>query len=79
MLRLVFSVIPRIRELLHAAPFEPFSIRTSDGREYTVPTPDHAAVHPTALRVIVFFDNGGQVEVAGLHLAAVLKNGQTAS
>ena len=26
--------------------------------------------------VIVFFDNGGQVEVAGLHLAAVLKNGQ---
>jgi len=69
-------VIPRIRELLHAAPFEPFAIRTSEGHEYTVPTPDHAAVHPTAPRVIVFFDNGGQLEVAGLHLAAVLKNGQ---
>jgi len=72
-------VIPRIRELLRAAPFEPFAIRTSDGREYAVPTADHAAVHPTTPRVIVFFDNGGQVEVAGLHLAAVVKNGQTES
>jgi len=69
-------VIPRIRELSHAAPFEPFAIRTSDGHEYVVPTADHVAVHPTAPRVIVFFDNGGQVEVAGLHLAAVVKNGQ---
>jgi hypothetical protein len=72
-------VIPRIRELLHAAPFEPFAIRTSDGREYVVPTADHAAVHPAAPRVIVFFDNGGQVEVTALHLAAVVKNGQTPS
>jgi hypothetical protein len=30
-------------------------------------------------RVIVVFDNGGQVEVAGLHLAAVVKNGQATS
>jgi hypothetical protein len=58
-------VIPRIRELLHAAPFQPFTIRTSDGREYVVPTADHAAVHPNAARVFVFFDNGGTVEVAG--------------
>lgn len=69
-------MIPRIRELLHAAPFEPFAIRTSDGHEYVVPTADHVAVHLTAPRVNVFFDNGGQLEVAGLHLAAVVKNGQ---
>lgn len=67
-------MIPRIRELLHAVPFGPFTIRTSDGREYTIPTADHAAVHPKATRVIVFLDNGGQIEVAGLHLAAVSRN-----
>jgi hypothetical protein len=72
----VSIVIPRIRELLHAAPFEPFAVRTSDGRQYAVPTPDHAAVHPTAPRVIVFLDNGGQIDISGLHLAAVVKNGQ---
>jgi len=70
--------IPRVRELLHAAAFEPFTIRTSDGHEYTVPTADHVAVHPTAPRVIVFLDNGGQIDIAALHLAAVMKNGQPA-
>jgi hypothetical protein len=56
-------------------PFQPFTIRTSDGREYVVPTADHAAVHPKATHVFVFLDNGGTAEVAGLHVAAVLKNG----
>ncbi len=69
-------MIPRIRELLHAAPFQPFAIRTSDGREYTVPTADHAAVNPKGSRVIVFSDNDSQVEVAGLHVAAVLRDGK---
>ena len=67
---------PRIRELLHAAPFHPFTIRTSDGREYVVPTADDAAVHPKATYVFVFLDNGGTVEVAGLHVASVVRNGQ---
>ena len=58
------------------APFQAFSIRTSDGREYAVPTSDHAAVHPNASRVIIFLDNGGQTEVAGLHVAAILRNGK---
>ena len=39
-------MIPRIRELLHATPFMPFTIRTSDGREYVAPTADHAAINP---------------------------------
>jgi hypothetical protein len=69
-------VIPRIRELLHAAPFQPFTIRTSDGREYVVPTSDHAAVNPKGSRVIIFADNDSTVELAGLHVASVLKNGQ---
>jgi hypothetical protein len=30
----------RIRELLHANPFQPFIIRMSDGREYRIDHPD---------------------------------------
>ena len=48
-------------------------------RKYTVPTADHAAVHPTAPRVIVFLDNGSQIDIAALHLAAVVKNGRIES
>jgi len=31
-----------IRQLLQAEPFVPFAIHVADGREYRVPTPDHA-------------------------------------
>jgi hypothetical protein len=69
-------MIPRIRELLHSSPFVPFTIRTSDGREYLVPTADHAAINPKGSRVIVFADDDSQAEVAALHVATV-KNGQS--
>jgi hypothetical protein len=67
-------MIPRIKELLHAAPFRPFMIRTSDGREYSIPTADHAAVPPNTTRVVIFLDNGGQVDLAGLYVAAVARS-----
>jgi hypothetical protein len=66
-------VIPRIRELLHSTPFEPFVVRTSDGREYTVPTSDHAAIHPRGSYVVIFSDNDSHTDVAGLHVASVVK------
>ena len=69
-------MIPRIRELLHSTPFIPFTIRTSDGREYTVPTADHAAINPKGSRVIVFTDDDRQAEVAALDVTTVVKNGQ---
>ncbi|MEY2510921.1 MAG: hypothetical protein QOE26_1684 [Verrucomicrobiota bacterium] len=69
-------MIPRIRELLHAMPFMPFTIRTSDGREYVVPTADHAAITPKGSRVIVFADDDNQAEVAALHVATVVKDAQ---
>jgi len=43
-----------IRHLLHAQPFVPFTIHVADGREYRVPTPDHAHVYPSGGRVTVF-------------------------
>jgi hypothetical protein len=66
-------MIPRIKELLHSMPFSPFTVRTSDGREYTVPTADHAAVNPKGTYVVVFSDNDTHANVAGLHVAAVVE------
>ena len=66
-------MIPRIKELLHSIPFSPFTVRTSDGREYTVPTPDHAAVHPKGTYVVLFSDDDSHADVPALHVAAVVK------
>ena len=66
-------MIPRIRELLHSTPFIPFTIRTSDGREYIVPTAYHAAINPKGSRVFVFGDDESTAEVAALHIATVLR------
>jgi hypothetical protein len=66
-------MIPRIKELLHSTPFSPFTVRTSDGREYAVPTPDHAAVNPKGTYVVVFSDNETHANVAGLDVSAVVE------
>ncbi len=46
-----------IRQRLTAQPFLPFLIFTADGREYRVPTPDHAQVSPAGGRVSVWTDD----------------------
>jgi hypothetical protein len=58
---------------LHSTPFSPFTVRTSDGREYTVPTPGHAAVNPKGTYVVLFSDKDTHANVAGLHVAAVVE------
>jgi len=55
-----------IRERLKAHPFVPFSIRVADGREYRVPTPDHAHVYPSGGRVSIFTDDDREVILAAL-------------
>jgi hypothetical protein len=64
-------MIQRIKELLRAAPFVPFKIKTSDGNEYFIATSDHAAVAPNNSRVFIFGDDESQTMVSGLHLVAV--------
>jgi hypothetical protein len=64
-------MIQRIKGLLRAAPFVPFKIKTSDGKEYLIPTSDHAAVGPNNTRVLVFGDDESQITISGLHLVAV--------
>jgi hypothetical protein len=65
-------MIGDVRERLLAAPFVPFVIRTSDGREYSVPTADHAFITPRGNRVIVVADNGATAVLGPLHINSVI-------
>jgi hypothetical protein len=65
-------MIADVRERLLAAPFMPFLIRTSDGREYSVPTADHAFITPRGNRVIVVADDGATAVLGPLHINSVV-------
>ena len=66
-------MIDEIRKQLHRVPFLPFSVRTSNGHEYSVPTVDYAFITPRGNRVIVI-DNEGTVNILGpLHINAVFQ------
>jgi hypothetical protein len=51
-------MIVDVRERLGAQPFTPFTIHVADGREFQVPTPDHAHVWPSRARVSIYTDEG---------------------
>ncbi len=65
-------MLEQIRQFLSAEPFQPFDIRTSDGREYHVLTADHAHVRPDGHKLYVYLDDGRDAVISALHLAAVL-------
>lgn len=44
--------LDQIKEALHAQPFKPFTIRTSDGREFQVPHPEFVWLVPGMERTI---------------------------
>ena len=66
-------MIADVRHHLEARPFEPFSIITSSGNRYRVATADHADINPIGNRTVVWFDDGGSVTVAGLHIVYIEK------
>lgn len=66
-------MIADIRQLLDAAPFEPFFIITSSGHRYRVASADHADINPQGSRVVVWFDDDSSVTLSGLHIAALEK------
>lgn len=59
-------MINDIRQRLATVPFAPFVVYTADGREYQVPTPDHAHVYPSGSRVSVFTDDDHVFLLPGL-------------
>lgn len=62
-----------IREQLQVAPFEPFTIVTTSGARYPVPSADHAGLSPRGGRVVVWFDDDSSITMSGLHIAAIEK------
>jgi hypothetical protein len=66
-------MVDEIRKQLGRAPFVPFSIRTSDGHEYSMPTVDHAYITPRGNRVIVTDDKGTVAILGPLHINGVIQ------
>jgi hypothetical protein len=70
-------MIDEIRKRLHRVPFTPFSVRTSDGHEYAVPTVDHAFITPRGNRVVVVDDQGATAVLGPLHINGIIEqNGE---
>ena len=66
-------MIDEIRKQLARIPFVPFSVRTSDGHKYPVPTVDHAYITPRGNRVIVTDDKGTVAILGPLHINSVIE------
>jgi hypothetical protein len=65
-------MIAEVRERLLDVPFVPFFIRTSDEREYPVPTRDHAHISSRGNRVVVFLNAGPAVLLGPLHINSIV-------
>jgi hypothetical protein len=66
-------MIDEIGKRLHRVPFVPFSVRTSDGHEYSVPTVNHAFITPRGNRVVVVDDEGTTAILGPLHINSVVE------
>ncbi len=69
-----------IRDRLAAQPFQPFVVLTANGREYDVPTHDHAHVSPAGGRVSIWADDETEYILPALLISGlkVRPNGQHA-
>ena len=61
-----------IRKHLEITPFVPFSVRTADGHEYSVPTIDHIYLPPTGGRVVISDNEGIVVVLPGLLISGLV-------
>jgi hypothetical protein len=70
-----------IQKRLEAQPFVPFVVHMADGREYSIPTPDHAHLSPTGRRLHVFADDDSSYILPALMIGGlkVPPNGQKTS
>ena len=66
-------MIDEIRKRLHRVPFVPFSVRTPEGHEYSVPTPDQAHISTRGNRVVAYDDEGTTAILGPLHINNVVE------
>jgi hypothetical protein len=60
-----------VRRLMHAEPFVPFVIKTSDGKQYRVKHPDCVAISPKGGRITVYADEETSTMLSALHMVAI--------
>ena len=60
-----------VRRLMHAEPFTPFLVKTSDGKKYRVKHPDYLAISPKGGRGTVYADEETSTMISALHIVAV--------
>jgi hypothetical protein len=71
--------INSLRELLHAAPFKPFTIHLADGRSVKVPHPDFITVTGAGRTAIVASATEDHFTIVDLLLVTQLEVGDTAA
>jgi hypothetical protein len=64
-------MVAELNKRLAAAPFAPFTIVTSSGKSYPVPTPDHLTITRLLREIFVEYDDGTAATVNPLHIVAV--------
>jgi hypothetical protein len=70
----------RIRDLLHAVPFQPFVIRMADGREYRVDHPDFVLAAASDVPQITLEDpDGSQHYLSALLVTSIERIGPVPS
>ncbi len=60
-----------VRKLMHATPFKPFMVKTSDGKQYRVKHPDFVAISPKGGRITLYADEETTTTLSALHVVAV--------
>ena len=72
-------MIGDIRQRLNARPFEPFVVVTSGGTRHRVASAEHVGINPQGNRVMIWFDDGSGVDVAGLHIVTLERDAPQAA
>jgi hypothetical protein len=60
--------VTRIKELLHAAPFQPFTVHMADGGALRIPHPDFAATLGTGRFLIICDENSENYDLVDVVL-----------
>ncbi len=63
----------RIRQLLHASPFQPFAIRMADGREYRINHPDFVLAAASEVPQIIIEEPDGMVHFLSVLLVTSIE------
>ncbi|HEY2415703.1 MAG TPA: hypothetical protein VGI40_25920 [Pirellulaceae bacterium] len=64
--------IEQLRTTLGTKPFQPFTVRMADGRQFAIPHPDFLSMSPTG-RTAVIFHSDGSASIVDLLLMTELE------